>query len=364
MKDYRVKITIRNDRLLSAIEGMGFISVAQFCKKFELEYQRTTEIINGKLKPLNDNGTPKKTCDQLLAILGLDIEEAFTDRQLQGFSKRTFETKVAESELKQMIAPVKNQEVKMIEQDVSKKINEILSKYLTPRSERVLRMRFGVGMMSSHTYEEIALDLGLTRERVRQIEQKAIKTLSNKKECLRELASTGFYEVFQGIDTSSLIDDQLKEDVDFEGKLEDVKNSHKKIVLDTYDMHLQDLEKKLKLQHKNLQRMKHKFINKYKENFKKIKKKAVSEKFSMEFFGATKGIQWMVKQLNDIINDLTNKIYLSGIEGVKNEKHLQRAYDLYSKVLKRKAAFLKMSKVDDEGNITNKKIIIKIVYYT
>ena len=45
MKDYRVKIQIRNDRLLSAIEGMGYDSVAKFCKKFNLEYQRTTEVI-------------------------------------------------------------------------------------------------------------------------------------------------------------------------------------------------------------------------------------------------------------------------------------------------------------------------------
>ena len=58
MKDYRVKIQIRNDRLLSAIEGMGYDSVAKFCKKFNLEYQRTTEVIRGKLKPLNEKGTP------------------------------------------------------------------------------------------------------------------------------------------------------------------------------------------------------------------------------------------------------------------------------------------------------------------
>ena len=369
MKDYRVKITIRNDRLLSAIESMGFVSVAQFCKKFELEYQRTTEIINGKLKPLDDKGSLRKTCDQLLAILGLELHEAFTDRQLQGFSKRTFETKVEESELKQMIAPVKNQEVKMIEQDVSKKINQILSRYLGPRAERVLRMRFGIGMMSSHTYEEIALDLGLTRERVRQIEQKAIKTLSNKKECLRELASTGFYEVFQGIDTSMLVDDKLKDDVDFESKLEDVKNSHKKIVLDTYDMHLQDLEKKFSLQHDNLQRIKDRFINKFKENFKKIKKKSVSDEFEIQFFGNSKGLQWIEKQLSNIINELIMRDNLSGIEEVKNKKNIERANTLYAKALKRKAAFLKMSEIDDNGNIMKisnwrqRKIIVKGVYY-
>ena len=54
MSDYRLKITIRNDRLLRAIEAKGFISVRKFCVAHGLEYQRTTEIINGKMKPFEN----------------------------------------------------------------------------------------------------------------------------------------------------------------------------------------------------------------------------------------------------------------------------------------------------------------------
>ena len=48
---------------------------------------------------------------------------------------------------------------------------------LSPREERVLRMRFGIGMNSDHTLEEVGLQFAVTRERIRQIEAKAIRKL-------------------------------------------------------------------------------------------------------------------------------------------------------------------------------------------
>ena len=48
---------------------------------------------------------------------------------------------------------------------------------LTPREDRVLRMRFGIGMSSDHTLEEVGQQFNVTRERIRQIEAKALKKL-------------------------------------------------------------------------------------------------------------------------------------------------------------------------------------------
>jgi RNA polymerase primary sigma factor len=48
---------------------------------------------------------------------------------------------------------------------------------LTPREERVLRMRFGIGEKSDHTLEEVGHDFDVTRERIRQIEAKALRKL-------------------------------------------------------------------------------------------------------------------------------------------------------------------------------------------
>lgn len=58
----------------------------------------------------------------------------------------------------------------------SKRLNSILST-LNPREAKVLRMRFGIDMQREHTLEEVGEDMNLTRERIRQIEAKAIDKL-------------------------------------------------------------------------------------------------------------------------------------------------------------------------------------------
>ena len=47
------------------------------------------------------------------------------------------------------------------------------------REERVLRMRFGIGMNTDHTLEEVGLQFSVTRERIRQIEAKALRKLKH-----------------------------------------------------------------------------------------------------------------------------------------------------------------------------------------
>ena len=50
---------------------------------------------------------------------------------------------------------------------------------LTPREERVLRMRFGIGMNTDHTLAEVGQQFSVSRERIRQIEAKAIRKLKH-----------------------------------------------------------------------------------------------------------------------------------------------------------------------------------------
>ena len=62
--------------------------------------------------------------------------------------------------------------------DLKEKIREVL-KTLTPREEKVLKMRFGIDVASEHTLEEVGKDFSVTRERIRQIEVKALKKLKH-----------------------------------------------------------------------------------------------------------------------------------------------------------------------------------------
>ena len=55
----------------------------------------------------------------------------------------------------------------------------MILKTLTPKEEKVIRMRFGIGVDRDHTLEEVGRRLALTRERVRQIEAKALRKLKH-----------------------------------------------------------------------------------------------------------------------------------------------------------------------------------------
>jgi len=61
---------------------------------------------------------------------------------------------------------------------------------LTPREERVLRMRFGIGELSDHTLEEVGRDFDVTRERIRQIEAQALRKLRHPSRSKRLRAFT------------------------------------------------------------------------------------------------------------------------------------------------------------------------------
>lgn len=73
--------------------------------------------------------------------------------------------------------------IKPIDSAVHSNLRETTTKVLatlTPREERVLRMRFGISMETDHTLEEVGKQFDVTRERIRQIEAKALRKLRHK----------------------------------------------------------------------------------------------------------------------------------------------------------------------------------------
>jgi RNA polymerase primary sigma factor len=77
-------------------------------------------------------------------------------------------------------APVPHDE--MVNNDLTGHMNEVLST-LSEREEKVLRMRFGIGEQKDHTLEEVGAYFKVTRERIRQIEAKALRKLRHPKRC-------------------------------------------------------------------------------------------------------------------------------------------------------------------------------------
>jgi RNA polymerase primary sigma factor len=83
---------------------------------------------------------------------------------------------------KQMISPAEA----VINANLSEQTKKVLTT-LTPREEKVLRMRFGIGEKYDHTLEEVGQDFDVTRERIRQIEAKALRKLRHpsRSKCLK-----------------------------------------------------------------------------------------------------------------------------------------------------------------------------------
>jgi len=101
--------------------------------------------------------------------------------------------------------------------DLKDRVREVL-KTLTPREEKVLKMRFGIDVASEHTLEEVGKDFSVTRERIRQIEVKALRKLRHPSRSKRLLA---FFE--KELDDKENFDENAsdnEEDEDGDGKEE------------------------------------------------------------------------------------------------------------------------------------------------
>jgi RNA polymerase sigma factor (sigma-70 family) len=205
MSDYRVRISIRNERLLSAIEEAGYPSARQCSIANGYPEPFVGQLVSGSRKPLDvKTGKPTKFCKEILKILGKNIEDCFTPRQLQGFKKSSYQIKVDEKELKQLVSEHKNEGHSLLESELDKKITQVLSNRLGPREEKMIRMHYGLGKYKEHTKTELAKYYNLSDDRIGQILKKAIFKLQHVSSASL-LLSTGFYDKFTKVDVNPAV---------------------------------------------------------------------------------------------------------------------------------------------------------------
>lgn len=191
MSDYRVKVTIRNNRLLKAIEAKGFKSVQQFCDQYKLNYIGANQYINGNKKPLNKEGEVKESLKQLLDILDISLEKAFTDKQLEGFKKNSFTIEAQESHLMQIAQIKRPLEISMMEKDIRTLLDTCI--YSLPHNYRkVVR---GI-IYENKTLEDLGNELNVGKERIKQIYKKGILRLRTS-ENFDKLIECGARDLFK-----------------------------------------------------------------------------------------------------------------------------------------------------------------------
>lgn len=192
MSDYQVRVVIRNNRLLKAIKAKGFNSPTDLARKYKINGTKIINIISGKIKPLDRNGELRHYVKDLLDIIDLTVEQAFTERQLQGFKKHRFVFEANETDLLQIISASKKPlELSMMEKDVKNLINN----YLSTLSERYAKVIKGI-IYNGKNFTDMSKELNITVERTRQIYMRGIIKLRTS-DNFKKLMDSGAIDLFK-----------------------------------------------------------------------------------------------------------------------------------------------------------------------
>ncbi len=122
------------------------------------------------------------TPEELAAKLGMPLEKV---RKVMKIAKEpiSLETPIGDEEDSHLGDFIEDKNAVLpVEAAIQSNLRETTTRVLaslTPREERVLRMRFGIGMNTDHTLEEVGQQFSVTRERIRQIEAKALRKLKH-----------------------------------------------------------------------------------------------------------------------------------------------------------------------------------------
>jgi len=143
------------------------------------------KLVHTSLTFVQQNGR-EPSPEELSGLMGMPLEKI---RKIMKIAKEpvSLETPVGEDGDSMLVdfiedtgAMVPHNEI--MSNDLTEHMNDVLST-LSPREEKVLRMRFGIGEAKDHTLEEVGAFFNVTRERIRQIEAKALRKLRHPKRC-------------------------------------------------------------------------------------------------------------------------------------------------------------------------------------
>ena len=194
-KAYRVKVSVRNNLLLTAIEEAGYKSISQFAKDLGYEPGRLQGLVSMRQSPINKSGEFSEMAKRVMEVLGAAPSDLWTTEQLNMnldknssewaiTTKFLLDTNSMQSVLGGNILQlegtvyedIETPEESQIKKELKERMEHTLDS-LPLRKAKILRMRFGIDSGKEHTLEEVAKKYGLTRERVRQIEAKALRKL-------------------------------------------------------------------------------------------------------------------------------------------------------------------------------------------
>lgn len=177
-KAFRVNIKIRNNRLLKALEdAFPGCSQCMIARSIPIPASDLSALINIRLSPLvPKTGKFSKKVIRLSDALGERPEYLF-DPELYGYRPPKLESEVSASALgfQERLLLQGDSEESPGQTDLQENLNELISE-LPEREQSIIKRRFGLNG-PPETLEQIAESMGITRERVRQIEKNILNKL-------------------------------------------------------------------------------------------------------------------------------------------------------------------------------------------
>lgn len=224
MSDYRVRVNIRNNRLLKAMEAKGFTSASKFEKSYGLHNYSMINLVNGTKAPLDRNGQVKPFVKEILEILNISLEDAFTEKQLKGFKKNSFTIEAKESQLMQIAEMNKPLEISLMEKDIKTLVDTYV--YSLPEKHRKIVKAL---IYENRTLKDLAEELNVSRERVRQLFKRAIHKLRTS-ENFEKLIESGARDLFENTLFSRFPDNKIGLRNDFEIEKGEVNDNDRAVV--------------------------------------------------------------------------------------------------------------------------------------
>lgn len=181
-KEVRVEIKVRNNLILSMMEAKGITTVAELANRMCCGSNRNHiyQLVSMKLPARKPNGSWRKSVLELSDFFQCMPEDLFSDeQQISSLETNRMTAEVGFAEIQQLMSPQFRPDQMVEAADLKRTIHQQLLLRLTAREHRVLALRFGLNAQAEHTLEEIGEKFGLSRDRIRQIEAKALRKLKH-----------------------------------------------------------------------------------------------------------------------------------------------------------------------------------------
>jgi DNA-directed RNA polymerase specialized sigma subunit len=183
MKEYRIKVTVRNNLLLLAIEAMGYKTQSEFARYCGLPVSCVNDYVAMRLTPISDKtGEFRESAKLLMESLGASPSDLWTEKQLTlRLDYNTSTINVSESVIAGYMAQDAMQSIGYLDvaetyevETMEKALSNTVSDILWSLPERT-RLAVEQVVMQGRALQSVGEEMGVTKERVRQIVNKGIR---------------------------------------------------------------------------------------------------------------------------------------------------------------------------------------------